>query len=126
MLKALCDRGYAEYFGAYAEPLAEASAKEYFTAHPVNGANAGASWKASIFVNNSIIGAFAVTDKDGKTEPLAEYRDLFTGENYGTVDAIVHTHPRTGQPAKWAVIGYSLWETVISSLKRGEIVRACD
>lgn len=126
VLKALCDRGYAENFGASAEQVSESSAKEFFTAHPVNASNAGRSWKASFFVHGGIIGAYTVTDKDGTTEPLAEYRNLFTDENYGVVDAIVHTRPKAGKPAKWAVIGYSLWETIISSIKRGEIVRACD
>lgn len=125
----LYERGFGKYFGASVNPIETSSAQEIFTSHPVNGNNAGIPWKASVYVNNnSHIGAYEIVDCDGKTESIGEYRNVFDDSiSYGCVNAIIKTYDENkNELASWAVFGYSLWQDIISSVKRNQILNAID
>ncbi len=125
----LSERGFGKYFGAVVEPNEIDAAREYFNSHSINGEYAGIAWKASSYANNNAhIHAYTIKGCDGKTEPIGEYRDVFDKDIcYGNVNAIVRTYDENkNEASKWAVFGYSLWQDIISSVKRNQILNAID
>ena len=127
-LEKLYARGFGENFGAGVAPLPAKSAAERFTSHRVNGKYAGMKWKASMFVTGSEVMGYTITDRDEKTEPLGEYFDVLSSEKkYGTANALVKTYNGRGEElSTWAVFGYSLWQDIISSAKRNQLICAID
>jgi len=127
-LEVLCSRGYGKYFGAYVEDIDCLSGKEIFSEHPVNGNNVGKHWRASFFHSSTgAVRAQKICDKDGLTEELGHYDDMLSPAKFGTVNAIVNTYDCDGNRcSKWAVFGYALYERVMSSVKRDQILNAID
>ncbi len=123
----LCDMGYGKYFGAGVTDIDAPSGREVFTDHEINADGAGMPWKATMYPKGIIVGACGICDKDGKTEVLGEFVDGLSGENYGAVNAIINTYDDNGKSlSKWAVFGYGLFETILSTHKRNQIIEAAD
>lgn len=56
---------------------------------------------------------------EGNCKPLGQLINGVTKENYGTSAAIV-----SFEKAKWAIFGYSIWNDIISTAKRNQILDA--
>ena len=127
-LAILCERGYGAYFGASVEKLDTTSGIEVYTDHPINGKYAGKRWRASGFHSPAgVVMAQSIIDKDGKTQVFGTLSNMITEEDYGPTNAIVNTYDKDGNAAaKWAVFGYALFERVMSSVKRDQILNAID
>lgn len=127
-LEKLIERGFGKNFGASVAPLPVTSAAERFTTHRVNGKYAGMRWKASMYVTGSAVMGYTITDGDGKTESLGEYFDVLNSEKkYGIANALVKTYDGRGEKlSTWSVFGYSLWQDIVSSAKRNQIIGAID
>ena len=128
VLEMLCDRGYGKYFGATVKNIGSKSGREVYSGHSVNGKYVGKHWRASSFHSPAgIVMAQEIIDRDGKTEELGHFDDMLSSEKFGTVNAVVNTYDDNGkQCAKWAVFGYALFERVMSSVKRNQILNAID
>ena len=81
-----------------------------------------------MFVTGSVVMGYTITDGDGKTESLGEYFDVLNSEKkYGIANALVKTYDGRGEKlSTWAVFGYSLWQDIVSSAKRNQIIGAID
>ena len=114
----LIKRGFR--FGADVSHISTRQLYEVYTGHPVNGKSEGRTWDQMFYFTTG----YLLTDLDHKTEILGRYDSNVPGaENTGAAaNAIVYT----SSGAKWAVFGYTPWNTVISREKRDQILRAAD
>ena len=95
--------------------------------HPVNGAAAGRTWSQTLFVQTG----HRLEDLDGTTEPFALYGTDSKNRRAETADpaapyGIANAFVTTQAGAKWAVFGHNLWQSVISSEKRRQILAAAE
>ena len=124
-LEALARRGYR--FGARAAPVDVSQLYERYLPHPVNGAAAGRTWSQTLFVQKG----HRLEDLDGTTEPFSLYGTNSKNRRAETADpaapyGIANAFVTTQAGAKWAVFGHNLWQSVISSEKRRQILAAAE
>ena len=124
-LEALARRGYR--FGARAVPVDVSQLYERYLPHPVNGAAAGRTWSQTLFVQKG----HRLEDLDGTTEPFSLYGTNSKNRRAETADpaapyGIANAFVTTQAGAKWAVFGHNLWQSVISSEKRRQILAAAE
>ena len=120
----LAKRGYASRFSLRAEHYPNDS-YEIFTDHKINGDKAG-----DLFNENPYAGApmkrYIFEDIDERTEVLGvAHRHLLLedGSPIGPCTVITEI---IGTGAKWAIFGYSLWNDIVSSAKRNQVLGAFD
>nr|MCR5263280.1 hypothetical protein [Clostridiales bacterium] len=123
-LRILGERGYV--FGARSTACQTRQLYERFTDHVINTGMEGRTWSQSFHYPNG----HYITDIDGTTEPIGYFATkalnlppFFDGEYpYGLSSAII----TTSEGAKWAVFGQYLWNRIISSNKRRQIISAAE
>ncbi len=125
-VKALMDRGFGDCFKLKLESRDGLPASERFTDHPVNAGHEG-----RVFVESSFFRVemprYAIGGTDGDTEILSEFITTIDKKNMGGAAALTRVLREDGTPGgKWAVFGYCLWNDMISSRKRDQILRAAD
>lgn len=120
----LCERGYAKHFPFTAHPIPTPLVCEAFTAHPVNGDNAGAFYEENSYANKPMKKYTFDNFGDG-VEVLGvmhKNRVLLDGSYIGATTLVAEID--TPQKAKWAIFGYSVWTDIISAAKRNQIMGA--
>ena len=120
----LAKRGYGDRFPLRAVHY-EKDGYEIFTSHKINGEKCG-----NIFNENPYAGApmkrYLFEDLDGRTEVLGiahTHLLLDDGSPLGPCTVITEIN---GTGAKWALFGYSLWNDIVSSAKRNQVLEAFD
>ncbi|MDR0426270.1 MAG: hypothetical protein LBH24_03770 [Clostridiales bacterium] len=125
-LEILIERGFGKRFGAAVKKL-EADCRERFVNEEINGDRVGMSWKLSYWAGGVQRPPYVILDRDGGTVSIGEYFVHLTGEAMGCANALIHTYDAAKKRlSRWAVFGFSLWDEIISSSKRRQIIRAAD
>lgn len=106
-VQALFDRGMKNYFPITLERVRSDSLMERIYG--------GKDWVHSVFAPTRCI-PYAMS---GDCEPLGELYDALTGETFGFSAGIVNLGK-----VKWAVFSYSLFNDIISSSKRNQVITA--
>ncbi|NLE13796.1 MAG: hypothetical protein GX628_08995 [Clostridiales bacterium] len=124
----LVSRGYGDAFSASVMRCGTEQLSERYTDHDVNsGMTGNRRWSQSFYIKEGC----TLTDRSGKTEALGIYttanpklKPLFDSEElpFGIATAIVHTD----RGGRWAVFGHSMWNRVVSSDRRLQILSAAD
>lgn len=106
--------------GADAEKISVRKLYAEYTKHEINRGFEGGKWSIAIYFADG----YKIIDKDGSAEPLGIYKtNAAEAENTGEIaSAVINTH----KGAKWAVFGDNLWNKVISSEKRQQILNTAE
>ena len=120
----LGQRGFK--FSAASVPCETRQLYERFSSHPINAGIEGRTWSQAFHFPK---GHYLV-DTDGTTEPIGFYETkalnlppFLEGEHgYGLSSAVV----KTSKGAKWAVFGQYLWNRIISSDRRRQIISTAE
>lgn len=121
----LYDRGYRDCFRLTLKPQPAGPAFERFMDHHVNG-TAGMRFAESPFFTVPMP-KYVLEAKDDTTDILGETCYGITEETLGGSAALTQVYQADGTPAaRWAVFGYCLWNDIISTAKRNQILNALD
>ena len=112
----LTEQGYT--FSAGAQRCSTARLFERFAPHPVNQGIAGRIWDQNFYFKEG----YALNDLTGESEIFGYYGSLLESEGGEAANAVV----RTEKGAAWAVFGHHLWNNVISSSKRRQLINAAN
>ena len=123
VLAKIIDRGFGLHFKVEIHSL-DRYVTEVFTDCDINSGYQGMEWNESYFFSK-YKDKYVIEGEELLS--VGNYREKNTGEALGCANAIIHTYDSRGkQLSKWAVFGYSLWNDVISSAKRQQILRSID
>jgi len=123
--KKIIDRGFGWAFDVTIDtPASQKGFYELYSDHPVNKGNENARWSESFFAGSGMIPH--ALNGDGM-EPLGHLMATAIDERLGASCAIVTVYDKNkNKTADWAVFGYCIWNDVISSAKRQQIIYAAD
>ncbi len=122
----LCQRGFGKYFDFRITPMSDATF-EKFNECTVNGNYSGNFFKKCYATPPVKMYSFSSLNEN--SEVIGEaYNDLFlTDEKYvGPCDLITTIQNNGKKSVKWAIFGYCIWDDLICSSKRNQIVNALD
>ena len=121
----LCKRGYSDRFRLRFSEVS-CPAYERLTEHAINGEDSGRKFTESSFFL-APMQKYTIDAYDDTTEVIANLYHNITSEPLGNSAVLTHTYGKDSQrAAKWAVFGYCIWNDVISSAKRNQILNAID
>lgn len=122
----LIARGYGEYFPFATKKVTEPLVQEHFTDHPANAPQQDAYFAENSYANKPMQ-KYTFTDMDETVEVLGEMRTnpyLQSGDLVGPATILATIN--TPQKPRWAVFGYSVWNDIVNSAKREQILGALD
>ncbi len=122
----LTNRGFGKHFPFSVKPVPAGAYREVFSSHNVNKGYEDTFFIESSFFNSNMP-RYTIENYGDDVEVLGYLHLNISKERVGTTNIITDVYDNNGKKiSKWAVFGYCVWNDVISSAKRNQILSAVD
>ncbi|MEG1441537.1 MAG: hypothetical protein RSC29_02635 [Oscillospiraceae bacterium] len=116
----IINRGFGDCVSATTKKFDYSQCCEVFSNHAVNHGFEGKQWRGLNLTGSTE--SYLICDKDGTTEEVSHFVKNLDNSLQGCINAIVKTYKNS----KWAVMGYGLWNGILSFDKRNQILNVID